>query len=166
MFDISEAQKRASRRLGARSTRRRRSDAGKSRVSPFLLDALRVLVVGREQPSITQVERHLAALAAEHRLRPPCRATLYGTLATMPGHFYRMASLPSHVRSALYNLGSDAEVPGHQLAFYCFNYGSPAAASYAAGLPWLDLYQARRMRGWRARSRGLLDAAMRFRGMR
>jgi non-specific serine/threonine protein kinase len=32
-----------------------------------------------------------------------------------------------------------------------------------AGLPWLDLYQARRARGWRTRSRGLLDAVLRAR---
>jgi hypothetical protein len=56
-------------------------------------------------------------------------------------------------------------VPGHQLAFYCFNYGSLGAISYAAGLPWLDLYQARRMRGWRPRSFGLLLAVMRRRGL-
>jgi hypothetical protein len=56
-------------------------------------------------------------------------------------------------------------VPGHQLAFYCFDYGSLAAISFAAGLPWLDLYQARRMRGWRPRSFGLLAAVMRRRGL-
>jgi hypothetical protein len=65
----------------------------------------------------------------------------------------------------LYNLGPTGTVPGHQLAFYCFNYGSLAAVSYAAGLPWLDLHQARRLQGWRPRSRGLLDAVMRVRGI-
>lgn len=56
-------------------------------------------------------------------------------------------------------------MPGPQLAFYCLNYGSLAAISYAAGLPWLDLYQAGRLRGWRPRSRGLLDAVLRARGI-
>jgi hypothetical protein len=48
--------------------------------------------------------------------------------------------------------------------FYCLNYGSLAAMSFAAGLPWLDLHQARHLRGWRPRSRGLLDAVLRARG--
>ena len=65
----------------------------------------------------------------------------------------------------MYNLGPEAEVPGHQLAFYCFNYGDLPAVSFAAGLPWLALYQARRLPGYRARSRGLIDAVMRVRGV-
>ena len=54
-------------------------------------------------------------------------------------------------------------VPGHQLAFYCFNYGTSDVMSFAAGLPWLDLYQAAHLRGWWPRSRGLLDASLRAR---
>ena len=76
-----------------------------------------------------------------------------------------MATLPTPVVEALYNIAPDWRVPGHQLAFYCFNYGSLGAISFAAGLPWLDLYQARRMRGWRPRSFGLLSAVMRRRGL-
>jgi hypothetical protein len=72
----------------------------------------------------------------------------------------------SPVVDALYNLSPADRIPGHQLAFYCFNYGSLAAISYAAGLPWLDLYQARFLRGWRPRSAGLLEAVMRARGIR
>ena len=75
-----------------------------------------------------------------------------------------MATLPTPVVDALYNIAPDGRVPGHQLAFHCFNYGSLGAISYAAGLPWLDLYQARRMRGWRPRSFGLLLAVMRTAG--
>jgi len=68
-------------------------------------------------------------------------------------------------RAALYNLPRDGEVPGEQLAFYCFNYGDLKAVQYAAGLPWLPLYRAYRMRGWRAQSRGLLRAALLARGI-
>ena len=110
--------------------------------------------------------RSLVALAAQHRLRPPCRASVYNTLSKVPGHIYQVDDLSAHVRAALYNLAPTSRVPGHQLAFYCFNYGSLAAVSFAAGLPWIDLHQAGQLRGWRPRSRGLLRAAMRARGMR
>lgn len=76
-----------------------------------------------------------------------------------------MADLPPAVRDALYNLTADSEVPGHQVAFYCFNYGDSAAVSFAAGLPWLALYQAGRLPGFRPRSRGLFEAVMRARGL-
>ncbi len=74
--------------------------------------------------------------------------------------------MPAGVREGLYNLAANGSVPGRQLVFYCFNYGSVATASYAAGLPWLDLYQAERLRGWRPRSLGLLRAVMAVRGIR
>ena len=76
------------------------------------------------------------------------------------GPSYALAELPAAVRSALYNMAGDAVVPGAQLAFYCFNYGELAAVHFAAGMPWLPLYQANRMRGWRGRSRGLLRAVL------
>ena len=98
-------------------------------------------------------------------LKPPARASLYNGLARLDGHIYTVATLPRPVVEALYNIAPDGRVPGHQLAFYCFNHGSLSAISYAAGLPWLDLYQARRMRGWRPRSFGLLQAVMRRRGL-
>ena len=94
------------------------------------------------------------------------RASLYNALARIEGHTYAIADLPAPVARALYNLAATGRVPGHQLAFYCFNYGSVPAISFAAGLPWLDLYQARRFRGWRPRSAGLLEAVMRARGIR
>jgi hypothetical protein len=98
-------------------------------------------------------------------LKPPARASLYNALARLEGHSYAVATFPPPVVEALYNIAPDGRVPGHQLAFYCFNHGSLGAISYAAGLPWLDLYQARRMRGWRPRSLGLLLAVMRQRGL-
>jgi hypothetical protein len=98
-------------------------------------------------------------------LRPPSRATVYKLLDTLPTRAYRVSGLPRPVREALYNLDSESEVPGHQLAFYCFNYGDLAAASFASGLPWLALYQALRLPGHRARSRGLVEAVAHVRGI-
>lgn len=109
---------------------------------------------------MTAVHRRLAAFARERGWRPPARATLYAALAGLEGSRHDLAELPAPVRAALYNLAPGTTVPGHQVAFYCFNYGSLAAVSFAAGLPWLDLHQAARSRGWRPRSRGLLLAAL------
>ena len=94
------------------------------------------------------LQRRISARCAAGGVRPPVRASLYNALARIEGHSYAIADLPAPVADALYNLSPAHRVPGHQLAFYCFNYGSLAAISYAAGLPWLDLYQARLLRGW------------------
>jgi len=115
---------------------------------------------------MSAVQRRISEQYAEHGVKRPARASLYNALTRIEGHSYAIAHLPAAVADALYNLGPSGQVPGHQLAFYCFNYGSVAAVSYAAGLPWLDLYQARRLRGWRPRSAGLLDAVMQARGIR
>jgi hypothetical protein len=112
------------------------------------------------------LHRRLAERCAAEGIKPPVRASLYNVLARIEGHSYAMADLPAPAASALYNLSPADRIPGHQLAFYCFNYGSLAAISYAAGLPWLDLYQARVLRGWRPRSAGLLEAVIRARGIR
>ncbi len=96
-------------------------------------------------------------------LEQPSRATLYKLMATLPGRTLRVADLPAPVREALYNLAPEIEVPAHQVAFYCFNYGDGRAVSYAAGLPWLAIYQALRMRGFRRKSRGLAEAVARVR---
>lgn len=98
-------------------------------------------------------------------LEPPSRATVYKLMRTLPGRVYRMRDLPRSVQSALYNLGPGSRVPGHQVAFYCFNHGDVQALSFAAGMPWLALYQALRMGGYHARSRGLAEAAARARGI-
>jgi len=166
MFDLSESLRSAGQRFTRSSLRRRRSDAGRLRLSPVVLRAFRAAVSGDERPSIAAVQRSLAALCRARGLRPPSRASLYNAIRAIPGHRYTASELPLHVRLALYNLGSDAVVPGHQLVFYGLHYGSVDAASYVLGLPWLDLYQAARHRGWRPRSRGLLLAAMRVRGIR
>jgi hypothetical protein len=86
-------------------------------------------------------------------------------MARANGHRYCVASLPPSVRRALYNLHGTTEVPGHQLVFYAFNYGDLRAAMYAASLPWLDLYLADRLPGWRPKSHALLRAVMHHRGI-
>jgi hypothetical protein len=130
-----------------------------------VLEGLRSLVLGQDRPSMAAIEHRVSEVAARYGRRPPSRASLYNALSGLEGHTYRVERLPPKVREALYNLAPEGAVPGHQVVFYCFNYGSLAAVSYAAGLPWIDLYQARRVRGWRSRSLGLLHAAMRVRGI-
>lgn len=93
----------------------------------------------------------------------PSRATVYQAMAKLRTPERRVGDLPEAVRAALYNFEADSRVPEAQIAFYCFNYGTVRAMSFAAGLPWLALYQARRMRGWRRKSRGTLLAAIRAR---
>lgn len=135
------------------------------RIRPEALADLQRLVGRHERPSMAALQRDLARRCARRGLRPPSRAFFYNALVRLEVHSYRISELPQAVRQSLYNLAPDATVPGRQLAFACFNYGSLAAVSFASGLPWLDLYQARRLRGWRPRSRGLIDAAMLARGI-
>lgn len=163
MFDINRSQRQAKKRLARVSSRRRRSDAGRSRLPKVVLAELRAAALGDDRPSMAALQRLVSERCRSAGLKPPVRASLYNALARLDGHLYSVATLPPPVVDALYNIASDGRVPGHQLAFHCFNYGSLAAISYAAGLPWLDLYQARRMRGWRPRSLGLLLAVMRRR---
>jgi hypothetical protein len=164
-FDLAASLARAEERIAATTTRRRRSDAGQLRLAPGARAALRRLVLGAERPRMVDLERELATACRRARTRPPARATVYAALALIEGHRYQAAALPPHVRAVLYNLDLSAAVPGHQLAFYCFNYGGLDALSFAAGLPWLDLYQAARLGGWRPRSRGVLEAVLRARGI-
>jgi hypothetical protein len=110
------------------------------------------------------VQRAIASLCAREGIRPPSRGSQYAAFDSMDGHTYEISTLPSAVVECLYNLPPQGPVPGRQLVFYCLNYGALAAMSFAAGLPWLDLHQARRLRGWRPRSRGLLTAVLRARG--
>jgi hypothetical protein len=78
----------------------------------------------------------IAARCRRQRVKPPSRATVHNLLDTLPTRVYRVSDLPRPVREALYNLDADAGVPGHQLAFYAFNYGDLAAVSFASGLAW------------------------------
>lgn len=107
----------------------------------------------------------LAEHCSKHGLRPPARATIYQSFDSIPARAFRIPDLPPAARETLHNLSADGDVPGHQLAFYCLNYGGLEAISFAAGLPWLALHQAARLPGWRPRSRGLLEAIRRVRGI-
>ncbi len=124
------------------------------------------MLLGIDRPPMVAVERAVNDLCAWHGQRPPARASLYNALPRFEGHSYDRASLPAHVRHALYNLEPQGRIRGAQLAYYCFNYGTLPAVSFAAGLPWLDLYQASWLRGWRPRSRGLLNAVLKARRIR
>ncbi len=99
-------------------------------------------------------------------MRTPSRASLYNALPVLNGHLYRVSGLPPATAAALYNFDGSGTVSGRQLVFHCLNYGQLDAVSFAAGLPWLDLYQAQYVRGWRPRSRGLLAAILRVRERR
>lgn len=165
MFDILESQRRARARLVRTSTRRRRADAGHSRLPAPVLAAVRRAALGSDRPNMATLQRRVAALCAASGSKPPARATLYNAFRRIEPHHYPVSTLPPHVVGVLYNLESTAVVPGPQLAFSCFNHGSLAAVSFAASLPWLDLHQAGSLRGWRPRSRGLFDAVRRARGL-
>lgn len=129
-----------------------------------LSEELYRLLQGQERPPIRQLRQQLEVFCEARGHDVPARATIYAAMARAPTQAYRISDVPSAVRETLYNLGDEGVVPGHQLAFHCLNYGGVrAAASYAAGLPWLALYQAARMPGWRPRSRGLLEAIIRAR---
>jgi hypothetical protein len=168
VFDIGTSQERALRRLRAAprtSGRRPRSDRGKSRIDAQVLSWLVEATAGQERPAMADMLERITERCRNEGLTPPSRATVYKLLGTLPTPAYRVAELPPAVGSALYNLTPESEVPGHQVAFYCFNYGDLSAVSFAAGLPWLALYQARRLAGYRAKSRGLLEAILRVRGI-
>lgn len=167
-FDLQASQERARRRLESASRaggRRPRSDRGASRIDARVRAGLIEATAGYDRPPMSEVLRRIAERCRDEGLASPSRATVYKLLGSLPTSTYRLAELPPAVRRALYNLGPESEVPGHQLAFYCFNYGELGAVSFAAGLPWLALYQARRLPGYRAKSRGLLEAVARVRGI-
>lgn len=165
--DLKASVERAESRLGApREARRRpRSDRGASRLDPALGTELARLLDGYDKPVVRDLVERLGAFARERGLRPPARATVYSFMARAPVRRYRVSELPPLVRATLFNLAPDSDVPGDQLAFHCFNYGGTEAMSFAAGLPWRHLHVAWRKRGWRPRSRGLLEAVMRARNL-
>lgn len=168
VFDIVKSRERAIRRLRSApqtTGRRPRSDRGRPRVDAQVLSWLIEATAGHDRPPMAEMLERIAERCRDTGLRPLSRATVYKLLGTLPTPLYRVAELPPAVRSALYNFEPDSDVPGHQLAFYCVNYGDLAALSFAAGLPWLALYQARRLPGYRSKSRGLMEAIARVRGV-
>ncbi len=168
VFDIGASEQRARHRLQSAphsGGRRPRSDRGRSRIDPRVLAVLSAVTAGYDRPSMAAILKRVNEQCRRKRLTPPSRATIYKMLATLPTPRYRVAELPAAVQAALYNLGPDSDVPTHQIAFYCFNYGDVRAMSFAAGLPWLALYQAQRMPGHRPKSRGALHAVALARGV-
>lgn len=163
-LDLSASLLAAERRLPPLSPRRPRSDRGALRVDARAVAMLERQLDGDEFPGAQSILAGLRRACARHRVACPSRATVYKLILRAPGKRYAIRTLPPAARDALYNL-AEGRVPGAQLAFYCFNHGELAALQYAAGLPWLALYQAYRFRGWRPRSRGLLRGVLLARGI-
>jgi hypothetical protein len=165
-FDLRESMERAERRLGFSARRRRpRRDRGQSRLPKQVAAELDRLLQGHDRPPVRAILSDLEAFCRIHGFEVPARGTIYAAMARSPSGAYLAVALPPAVRETLYNVDPEGQVPGHQLVFHCLNYGGLQAMSFAAGLPWLALYQAGRMPGWRPGSRGLLDAILRARGI-
>lgn len=135
------------------------------RVDPQVVRWFVEATAGYDRPKMANVLGRITERCRSEGLPAPSRATAYKLLNALPTPTYRLIDLPPAVQDALYNLGPDGEIPGHQVAFYCVNYGNLAAVSFAAGLPWLALHQARRLPGFRVKSRGLLEAIALARGL-
>lgn len=170
-LNIESSIARAEQRL-RRSARKTRADRGQTRLPPEVEAKLRELLLDNDKPSMVSLTRELGEFCLGRRARPIARASLYNAIERVPVPALPRASLPDAVLQSLYNLaelaGSDegaADIPGDQIAFYAFNYGSTAAVSFASGLPWLCLHRAARRPGWRPKSRALLSAVMKYRGI-
>jgi len=160
-FAIEKSLERARRRLG--DGRSHRSDRGARRLPPELQTHLQDLLSGHDRPPVRQLRATLGRFCERRGLPVPARATLYSFMQTAPTPLYRIEELPDAVRRTLHNVAQDADVPGPILVRRAFEAGSLAAVSYASSLPWLCLYQADRLRGWRPKSHAMLRAVMRFR---
>ena len=161
---------RARRRLGKQSapmprTRGPRSDRGRSRLDPEVLACVTEALTGQERPRTREILAEISRGCRARALEPPSRATVYKLMAGFSGPAFVVGDLPPEVQAALYNLTPESEVPPHQIAFACFNHGDLRAVSFAAGLPWLAIHQALRLREYRKKSRGLLEAVARVRGI-
>jgi hypothetical protein len=169
IFKLEQSLEKAEARLGrdrqSKRPRRKRSDAGQWRLPPAVIRHLRRLLGGQQRPPMRLILRQLREFCSGAGFKMPSRATIYKFMAGANIHEYTIGRLGQQVQQALYNLDPQGTIPGHQLVFYCFNYGDLSAVSFAAGLPWIDLYQAAQMRGWRAKSRGLLEAVLHVRGI-
>lgn len=163
--DLHASFERAKKRFGGKPPRKPRQDRGQPRLHPAVASRLEDLLQSHARVPVRTILKDLGAFCEARGLRCPARATIYARMAQSQSRTYAVVDLPVPVRETLYNLGDDALVPGHQLVFHCLNYGGISAVSFAAGLPWLALHQAARLRGWRPRSKGLLEAICRARGI-
>jgi hypothetical protein len=168
-FDLTKSLALAQERFGANQgdmkARRSRSDRGRSRLPGPIVEFLNKALSGLDRPRFADLEADVARFSDEHGFSCPSKATLYYYLTIAPLPAFEFGSLPLSVRASLYNLGDGSRVPAHQVVFAAFNYGDIGAISFAAGLPWLALYQADRTRGWRPKSHALLRAVMKGRGL-
>ena len=167
-FDFAATMERARRRFGAAPglpSRSPRSDRGVARLPDGVLAIVTRAFSGQDRPRTRDLLAAIAAECRRRRLAPPSRATVYKWMDSVPCRRHRMGDLPAAVRATLFNLAPGSAVPAHQVVFCCFNHGDLAAMSFAAGMPWLALHQALRVPGFRGRSRGLLEAVARARGI-
>lgn len=165
-FDLDLSIEKAEKRLlKPRRVRKKRSDIGSLRIDKMVVALLDGLLAGQEYPGIQSLCDELARQCAPQGKRCPSRSSIYKLLRQAPDRSYPIEDLPDAARNALYNLASPGRVPGAQLVYYCLHYGSLAAIHFAAGLPWLSLFQAQTLRGWRPRSLGLLRAVLLSRGI-
>ncbi len=164
-FDFEASQRNAAARLGADTGRARRRDSGLLRLDPHVIALVREELLGQAKPDMSALHDLIKKRCALVRRRCPSRSSLYTIADKVSGHTYLASELPVWVRDVLHNVDPTSAVPGRQVAFACINSGDTRALSFAASLPWLDLFQARRMRGFRAKSVGLLDAICAARGI-
>lgn len=162
-LNIDHALLRAHQRFG--SARKARSDRGAARIDARAEAKLQQLLRTQERPSFSEVARQLRLFCRAQRVPAPSRASIYNAVERAPMPFYAASTLPDALRQALYNLApeSDMIVPGDQLVFHAFNYGTLAAISFASALPWLCLARASRRRGWRPKSKSLLESVKLYR---
>jgi len=116
------------------------------------------LLGGYARPKTRDILDKLHRFCTRRGYKVPSKATVYNYMKKSVVHQYDWDVLSPSVQCAMYNLDSSAVIPGHQAVFYALNYGDVAAISFAAGCPWIDLYQADKVPGWRPKSHALLKA--------
>lgn len=148
----------------SRQTRARaaRTDKGTTRFSARVEAELHRLLSTTEKPSILSVAKQLRESCTRWGEPAPSRASVYNAIARLEPPMYRVDSLPPAVRATLLNV-NNPEIDGAQLAFNAFNYGSPEALCFAAGLPWICLLRASQLGGHRPKSYALLQAVLNYR---
>jgi hypothetical protein len=162
-FNLLGSLDEAKKRFSSRAVRPTRSDAGRPRMSPKVQRIVESLLCGQERPAMRDLLAQIGERCRDCGEHCPSRATVYTCLSHASGPTYAVRELPTNVRASLYNIGDNAVVSGRQLAFYLFNYGDAQSLSFASGMPWLCLYQAERLRGFRNKSHALLRAIVRAR---
>lgn len=164
-LSITQSIARAELRLQKRA-RGPRSDRGVARIHERAEGELQRLLHTRDKPAINAVAEQLRRYCARAGIAAPSRASVYNAVQRAVAPTFALNELPVTVRDALYNLDLTSHtIGGDQLVFYAFNYGSPTALSFAAALPWLCLVRAADLRGWRPKSRALLQAVRAYRGI-